>query len=133
MIYLLDTHTLLWTLFEDEKLSEKAREAISNAENEIYVSVISYWEISLKYALGKLELEGITPDELPEKAKEIDIETMELSEEDAITFYKLPRLKHKDPFDRLIIWQAIRRDLPLISKDKIMEDYQKFGLVTLWK
>ena len=133
MTYLLDTHTLLWTLFEDEKLSEKAREAISNAENQIYVSVLSYWEISLKYALGKLELEGITPDELPEKAKEIDIEMMELSEEDAITFYKLPRLKHKDPFDRLIIWQAIRRDLPLISKDKIMEDYQKFGLVTLWK
>jgi len=133
MIYLLDTHTLLWTLFEDEKLSEKAREAISNAENQIYVSVLSYWEISLKYALGKLELEGITPDELPEKAKEIDIETMELSEEDAITFYRLPRLKHKDPFDRLIIWQAIRRDLPLISKDKIMEDYQPFGLVTLWK
>ena len=133
MIYLLDTHTLLWTLFEDEKLSAKAREAISDAENEIYVSVISYWEISLKYALGKLELEGITPDELPEKSKEIDIETMELSEEDVITFYKLPRLKHKDPFDRLIIWQAIRRDLPLISKDKIMEDYQKFGLVTLWK
>ncbi len=133
MTYLLDTHTLLWTLFEDEKLSAKAREAISNAENQIYVSVISYWEISLKYALGKLELEGITPDELPEKAKEIDIETMELSEEDAITFYKLPRLKHKDPFDRLIIWQAIRRDLPLISKDKSMEDYQPFGLVALWK
>ena len=133
MIYLLDTYTLLWTLFEDEKLSAKAREAISNAENEIYVSVISYWEISLKYALGKLELEGITPDELPEKAKEIAIETMDLSEEDVITFYKLPRLKHKDPFDRLIIWQAIRRDLPLISKDKSMEDYQPFGLVALWK
>ncbi len=133
MIYLLDTHTLLWTLFEDEKLSAKARDAISNAENEIYVSVISYWEISLKYALGKLELEGITPDELPEKAKEIDIETMDLSEEDVITFYKLPRLKHRDPFDRLIIWQAIRRDIPLISKDKNMEDYQPFGLVALWK
>ena len=133
MTYLLDTHTLLWTLFEDEKLSEKTRDAISNAENEIYVSVLSDWEISLKYALGKLELEGITPDELPEKAKEIDIETMDLSEEDVITFYKLPRLKHKDPFDRLIIWQAIRRDLPLISKDKSMEDYQPFGLVALWK
>ena len=133
MIYLLDTHTLLWTLFEDEKLSAKAREAISNAENEIYVSVISYWEISLKFALGKLELEGITPDELPEKAKEIDIETMELSVADAITFYNLPRLKHKDPFDRLIIWQAICRDIPLISKDKNMADYQQFGLETLWK
>ena len=133
MTYLLDTHTLLWALFEDEKLSVKAREAISDADNEIYVSVISYWEISLKYAIGKLELEGITPDELPEKAKEIAIETLDLLEDDAITFYKLPRLKHKDPFDRLIIWQAIRRDIPLISKDKNMEDYQQFGLETLWK
>ncbi len=133
MTYLLDTHTLLWTLFEDEKLSAKAREVISDADNEIYVSVISYWEISLKFALGKLELKGITPDELPEKAKEIAIETMDLSENDAITFYKLPRLKHKDPFDRLIIWQAICRDIPLISKDKNMADYQQFGLETLWK
>ena len=120
-------------MFEDEKLSEKARDAISNADNEIYVSVISYWEISLKFALGKLELEGITPDELLEKAKEIAIETMDLSENDAITFYKLPRLKHKDPFDRLIIWQAIGRDIPLISKDKNMADYQQFELETLWK
>ena len=133
MTYLLDTHTLLWTLFEDEKLSAKASEAISNAENAIYVSVISYWEISLKYALGKLELVGIAPDQLPEKAKEIAIDTMALSEEDAVTFYKLPRLKHKDPFDRLIIWQAIRRDVPLISKDKNVADYQDFGLEVLWK
>ena len=132
MTYLLDTHTLLWALFEDEKLSVKAREAISDAANEIYVSVISYWEISLKFAMGRLGLQGITPDELPEKTREIDIDTLDLLEEDAITFYQLPRLKHKDPFDRLIIWQAIRRDIPLISKDKHMEDYQQFGLVTLW-
>lgn len=132
MTYLLDTHTLLWAFFEDEKLSAKAKEAISDATNEIYVSVISYWEISLKFAMGRLELQGITPDELPEKAREIDIDTLDLLEDDAITFYQLPRLKHKDPFDRLIIWQAIRRDIPLISKDKHMEDYQQFGLETLW-
>lgn len=133
MKYLLDTHTLLWVLFEEEKLSEKSKVAIKNPDNEIYVSIVSYWEISLKYALGKLELEGITPDELLRKAKEIGIETLEVSEEEASTFYKLPRLKHKDPFDRLIIWQAVNRDLIFISKDKPVKEYQKFGLEILWK
>ncbi len=133
MRYLLDTHTLLWVLFEEEDLSEKAKAAIKNPDNEIYASIVSYWEISLKYALGKLELEGITPEELPQKAKEIGIETLEVSEQEASTFYKLPRLKHKDPFDRLIIWQAINREITLISRDKAIREYQKLGLEILWK
>lgn len=94
---------------------------------------MSYWEISLKYALGKLELNGITPEELPEKAKETGIETLEVSEEEASSFYRLPKIKHKDPFDRLIIWQAISRKITLISKDKPIKEYQKFGLDILWK
>lgn len=133
MKYLLDTHTLLWVLFEEEKLSENAKVVIKNPDNEVYVSIVSYWEISLKYALGKLELKGITPEELPKKAEEVGIETLEVSEEEASTFYKLPRLKHKDPFDRLIIWQAINREITLISKDKPAKEYQKFGLEILWK
>jgi len=96
------------------------------------VSTITYWEISLKYSIRKIELEGITPDELPEKVKEMGIKTLELSEDEVSTFYKLPQIKHKDPFDRLIIWQAIRRNITLISKDKQMSDYQKFGLKILW-
>ena len=132
MKYLLDTHTLLWVLFEDEKLSETAKAAIKNPDNEIYASIVSYWEISLKYALGKLELVGITPEGLPKEAKKIDIETLEISEEEASTFYRLPKVKHKDPFDRLIIWQAINRNMTLISKDKPIKEYQKFGLKMLW-
>lgn len=131
MKYLLDTHSLLWVLFEDEKLSDKAKSAIRNLDNEVYVSIVSYWEISLKYALGKLELQGITPEELPIKAKEVGIDTLEVSEEEASTFYKLPRLKHKDPFDRLIIWQAINQQITLISKDKLVKEYRKFGLEIL--
>lgn len=132
MKYILDTHTLLWVLFEDEKLSEKAKVSIKNPENEILVSIVSYWEISLKYALDKLELQGIVPEEMPKKAKEINIETLEISTVEASSFYQLPRRKHKDPFDRLIIWQAINRKIPLISKDKPIKEYQKFGLEILW-
>ena len=132
MKYILDTHTFLWVLFEDEKLSEKAKVTIKKPENEILVSIVSYWEISLKYALDKLELQGIVPEELPKKAKEINIETLEISEEEASSFYHLPRQNHKDPYDRLIIWQAIHRKIPLISIDKPIKKYQKFGLEILW-
>ena len=132
MKYLLDTHTLLWVLFKDEELSEKARLAIQNSENEIFISVITFWEISLKYGIGKLELENITPEEIPDKSKEINIETIELTENEASTFFKLPKIKHKDPFDRLIIWQAINRNITLISKDKAMKAYKDFGLRILW-
>lgn len=132
MKYILDTHTLLWVLFEDEKLSEKAKVTLKDPGNEILVSIVSYWEISLKYTLNKLELQGIVPEELPQKAKEINIETLEISEEEASSFYHLPRQKHKDPFDRLIIWQAIHRKIPLISKDKPIKEYQYFGLEILW-
>jgi PIN domain nuclease of toxin-antitoxin system len=132
MSYLLDTHTFLWVLFDDDKLSDKAKYILSDADNEVYVSLISYWEISLKYSIGKLELRGIRPDELPQKAGEIEVISLDISQEDMASFYKLPRTEHKDPFDRLIIWQAIRRNLVLISKDKKFDDYQDFGLRTLW-
>jgi len=132
MKYVLDTHTLLWVLFKDEELSENARAAIKNSENEIFVSVITFWEISLKYGIGKLELENITPEEIPAKSKEINIQTIDLTENEAATFFKLPRIKHKDPFDRLIIWQAINRNITLISKDTAMKEYENFGLRILW-
>ncbi len=133
MNYLLDTHTLLWVLFEDEKLSEKAQETIKDPDNGIFVSIISFIEISLKYGLGKIELENITPEEIPDKVGEVGIDILEVTEKEASTFYKLPKVGHKDPFDRLIIWQAISRNMTLISKDKEMSEYKRFGLKVLWK
>ena len=133
MNYLLDTHVLLWALFDDEKLSDRARAEISNTNNRILVSIISYWEISLKYGIGKLELKGIAPEELLQVAHEIGFETLNISEKEVAAFYKLPKIKHKDPFDRLIIWQAINRQVTLISKDRSVRKYKEFGLETFWK
>lgn len=132
MKYVLDSHTFLWTLFDDERLSKNAAAAIKNPENDIYVSVVTYWEISLKYAIGKIELRGIAPDELPQRAIEVGIETLQVSEQQAATFHRLPRLKHKDPFDRLIVWQAINTNITLITKDKELKKYTKHGLSILW-
>jgi PIN domain nuclease of toxin-antitoxin system len=132
MNYLLDTHSFLWALFEDERLSRKVRETIKNPENEIYASIITYWEISLKYSIGKLKLHGITPKELPGQAKQVGIETLYLSEHQASTFHLLPKINHKDPFDRLITWQSISTDIILISKDEEIKKYKRHGLKILW-
>jgi PIN domain nuclease of toxin-antitoxin system len=110
-------------VFDDEKLSVPVRQIVKDLENVLFVSTISYWEIALKYSIGKLDLEGVTPADLPQHAKSIEIATLSVSDEEASTFYKLPRLSHKDPFDRLIVWQAISHNLTLISKDRHMQDY----------
>ncbi|MBP9885161.1 MAG: type II toxin-antitoxin system VapC family toxin [Leptospiraceae bacterium] len=135
MNLLLDTHTLLWSLFEPKKLSSKVRTTISNRSNRsnrIYVSNISLWEISLKYAIKKLSLNNIQPDALPEKILESGFEFLEDSSNVFASFYKLPVISHADPFDRLIIWQAISNDMILISKDTHFKEYGSFGLQILW-
>jgi PIN domain nuclease of toxin-antitoxin system len=132
MNYLLDTHAFLWSLFEPESLSKPATKTIVSQENNVAVSVVAFWEISLKYSIGKLELYGVEPDKIPYYAKQMDVSILPINPSEAATFYKLPRLKHKDPFDRLIIWQAIKRKFILISKDQTFRDYRKFGLKTYW-
>ncbi len=132
MNFLLDTHTFLWALFSPEKLSHAAIREIKIPDNYLAVSVVSFWEISLKYALGKLELIGVKPDDLPHYAQQMHLETLQISPVEASSFYLLPRLEHKDPFDRLIIWQALQRKMTLISKDKNFQAYSQWGLKTLW-
>ena len=132
MKYLIDTHCFLWAAFEPRSLSKLIRERITNPENEVAVSVVSFWEISLKYALGKLELKGVAPEDLLTSAGDMGLEVIELSPTEATSFYRLPRLAHKDPFDRLIIWQAIQRKFTLLSKDERLQDYRKHGLRIEW-
>ncbi len=129
---LLDTHALLWTLFDPARLGKKAADSIQNPEVNVSVSVASFWEISLKYATGKLELSGVTPDDFPSIVRQSGFEILQIAETDAATFHLLPRMVHKDPFDRLIIWQAISRKLTLISQDCAFATYRKLGLKVLW-
>lgn len=131
MNYLIDTHVFLWSLFSPEKISRSAVRILKDPGNGILVSTITFWEIALKYSLNKLELEGTKPDELPEFANLMNYDILNLSAEDAASFYHLPRISHKDPFDRMLIWQAIREKLVLISNDTEMSAYEAFGLKTL--
>jgi len=128
MNYLIDTHIFLWALLSPEKLSNEASSKLKDSDMRIFISSITYWEIALKYSLGKLELEGVSPDELPGHAVEMSFDALDFTVEDAASFFRLPRSTHKDPFDRMIIWQAIRNHMTLISKDRVCSQYQQFGL-----
>ena len=132
MTYLLDTHTFLWAAFSPENLSPAASKEIRLAENRIYLSTISLWEISLKYTLGKMTLENCKPDDMPDIAEQMHIQLIQPTNKETASFYRLPRAAHKDPFDRMIIWQAIQQQIILISKDTHFADYEKFGLSVLW-
>ena len=132
MKYLIDTHTFFWAVFDPDRLGTKARTILRDPNYVIYMSAVSFWEISLKYAIGKLELFSILPDQFPEVARRMEFEILNLSPQEAATFYKLPKVGHQDPFDRMIIWQAIHQKMVLISKDKQFKLYKEIGLKVVW-
>lgn len=132
MRYLLDTHAFLWAAFTPNKLSARSKKAILDGENAVCVSSITFWEISLKYGLGKITLENCMPEDLPGMAEQMNIEIVYPSSQESATFYQLPRMVHKDPFDRMIIWQAIQQQAVLISRDAVFPEYRQFGLQVLW-
>lgn len=132
MNYLLDTHTLLWNLINTKKLSTQVKKILSNPQSGIFISIISLWEISLKYRIGKLELEGKNPDEIPGAIKESGFNILNLDEDTAATFFRFPISKNQDPFDLMLAWQAISKDFVLLTKDPEFKSYNKYGLKTVW-
>jgi len=130
--YLLDTHALLWAIFSPERLGRKAVSILADPGVDVCVSSVSFWEISLKFAIGKLELTNVLPDDLPSVVRESGFDILTASAEEMATFHRLPRLEHKDPFDRLIVWQAICNRLCLVSADKALREYHRHGLKQIW-
>ncbi|MGB1249392.1 MAG: type II toxin-antitoxin system VapC family toxin [Candidatus Promineifilaceae bacterium] len=129
MIYLLDTHIILWSLFEPNKLSASIRAILENDSDTKYVSGVNLWEISLKYSLGKLELGGMTPEELLDIILKAGYDVLELESRLLATSYQLPKKPdHRDPFDRLLIWQAISNNYTLLSQDTKITQYHDSGL-----
>jgi len=130
--YLIDTHILLWTIFSSEKISQKVKSILINSDLVKFVSVVSFWEISLKFSLKKIDLEGIQPDYLPNTAKDSHFEILNLTPEIASSYHKLPHGEHKDPFDRMLAWQAIREGCILLTSDKEFSNYKQHGLRVVW-
>lgn len=132
MNYLLDTHTFIWSITEKSRLSPIVKQTLENANNSIFVSAVNLWEISLKVSLGKLKLQGMLPEELPKLTLQTGFQLIPLSADEAATFHKLSITNNKDPFDRMLVWQAIQRNLIFISKDESLAGYRGVGLKTLW-
>ena len=118
MSFLLDTHILLWFLENNSKLSDRVREVIINPENLIFVSAISAWEISIKQSLGKL----IAPGNLEEALRFSRFEVLSMTLAHGIKVADLP-LHHKDPFDRMLIAQALIEGLTIITVDQKFKFY----------
>ena len=127
MDYLLDTHTLLWFLEGSSDLSPTSRKIIEDKNSVVLVSLVSIWEITIKQNLGKLVL-NIDLGELKNKLNENDFQFLPIDFEHIVGLSALP-LNHRDPFDRLLISQAITENLVLISKDAIFSSYQNLNLI----
>ncbi len=128
MQYLLDTHVLLWRITSDRRLSAKAKGLIQNHRNTIFWSVASSWEVSIKYALGRLSFDEPPEDLLPSELNRNHIETLPILNEHAFLAGQLPA-HYKDPFDRMLVAQAHIESLGVISNDS---KYQLYDVDVFW-
>ena len=133
MKILLDTHILLWIAYEEEKLSSKVRALLTDENNEVYISVISVWEINLKYAIGKLELKDQSPSDFFHGFNAyFNCPFLDLKAEEIIDYHTFKVFHHKGPFDRMLIWQAIQNDMLFVSNDEHIFKYTDCGLKVIW-
>ncbi|NJK47270.1 type II toxin-antitoxin system VapC family toxin [Candidatus Gracilibacteria bacterium] len=116
MRILLDTHIFLWFISGDRQLSTDIRDAVRDPDNEVYLSAISVWEAIVKYQLGKLPLPEHPATYLPKQRDLHQIASLALDESSVIQLAKLPLL-HRDPFDRMLICQALQNGLTIATVD----------------
>ncbi len=122
MKLLLDTHTLLWFVLNDTRLSDNARSLMKDRSNDLLVSPASYWEIAIKISLGKYTLGEDFMTFMERQIAENDLTTLPITVKHVSTIVTLP-FHHRDPFDRLIIAQAIVEEIPVLSADTIFDAY----------
>lgn len=122
MKILLDTHCWLWWIAEPGRLKEGVRRQIADRKNEIYLSAVSSWEIAIKYSLGRLALPEPPVDFVPKRLARDAISPLPIQHIHALYVSRLPH-HHKDPFDRLIICQAMIERIPILTVDPQFEPY----------
>jgi len=125
---LLDTHTFLWWITDDPRLSLQARKIIIDGENELLLSSASGWEIAIKAKLGRLQLPGNLTRFVSEQLALNAIETLPIQMSHALHVQTLPD-HHRDPFDRLLVAQAQLENLPILTADP---QISKYRVKTLW-
>lgn len=128
MNVLLDTHTFIWYIEGNAKLTQKARDVIEVSGDKIYLSIISLWEIAIKTGKKQLTLQNEF-DDLLDVLNSLEIEILTITFADTQVYKNLP-LHHGDPFDRMIISQAINNSLTIVGCDQSFNDYP---IQILWK
>lgn len=128
MKLLLDTHAFLWSIIDDPSLSQVVRREIENTSNDVMVSAASFWEISIKYGLGRMPL-PVAPDRyLPAQRTAAGFDLLAVEEPEACLVHSLPTY-HRDPFDRLLVAQASCYGLVIATNDPFI---QRYAVRTLW-
>ncbi|MBC8228839.1 type II toxin-antitoxin system VapC family toxin [bacterium] len=122
MKILLDTHIFLWFISGDTRLSESLKEIIREPDNEVYLSVVSVWEAIIKHQLGKLPLPESPEIYLPKQRQRHLICSLPVDEESVAQLSQLPPI-HRDPFDRMLISQAIQHKLTILTVDDAIRAY----------
>ncbi|CAN5371857.1 type II toxin-antitoxin system VapC family toxin [soil metagenome] len=133
MKYLLDTHVFLWATGQSKKLPAKVAAAITDTNNDVFVGSVTFWEIAIKVRIGKLDIGGNKPSDLPARALDMGFSLLGLSPKETSTMGQLAENTHFDPFDRMLIWQAISRKMILVSGDPEFSRFVPDGLKLLWK
>lgn len=129
MRLLLDTAAFLWLAEDAPQLSEPARRGIADPANEVYLSAASSWEIAIKHGLGRLKLRMPPEDYVPLQRRLHRVGALPITEQATLQVGKLPDL-HRDPFDRLIVAQAIVGGLTVVTPDRLVSGYP---VPTLWQ
>jgi PIN domain nuclease of toxin-antitoxin system len=122
MKVLLDTHAMLWWLVDDPRLSDKARETIAEGRNQLFWSIASAFELAVKVGVGKLELGRSLRSLFAEIVSEQGAELLPMTHEHCVRLGNL-ELHHRDPFDRMLVAQALEEGIPLLTADPKMELY----------
>ena len=122
MKYLLDTVAWLWSVYSVERLGDEARAILENGKEEIYLSAATPWEVSIKMRLGKLNLPGPPSHVIPAYMARQGLRPVSVTHVHAVKVYDLP-LHHSDPFDRIIIAQAVVEEMTVLTSDRIFEKY----------
>ena len=122
MRLMLDTHIFLWYITADPALPAAIRAAVQDPANDVFLSVASVWEAIIKYGLGKLPLPAPPEEYLPRQRELHQIASLPIDEEALTQLAGLPRL-HRDPFDRILVAQALQHDLTLVTVDEDVKTY----------
>lgn len=130
--YLLDTQVMIWAAVDLKKISDNVKFILENPENDIWVNNLSFWEISLKYSIGKLDLGVHRPENFLQYCNEMNFSILPFSSELASNFHLLTAKHHKDTFDRMLIHTAIQINIPIISNDSDIKLYKSDGLRPMW-